>query len=57
MRAVKGLLTVADDILHKKGSPSAAVKVYRYLVKHCSDSPLAEYMIRGLQDAERKLAT
>lgn len=53
-RAIKGMLQVADKILQEKHKPDAAAKVYRYLLKHCSSSPLAEYMRLGLEDAERK---
>jgi len=55
-RAVKGLLAVADDILHKKLRAEAAAKVYRYVLAHCSTSPLAEYMHHGLEEAERKIS-
>jgi hypothetical protein len=53
--AVKGLLQVAEDILHKKGKPEAAAKVYRYLMQHCSTSPLVEFMDQGLEEAERQM--
>jgi hypothetical protein len=57
VRAIKGLLQVADDILHAKHKPEAAAKVYRYLVDHCSSSPLAEFMRRGLEECERQTVT
>ena len=55
-RAIKGLLQVAESILHKKHKPDAAAKVYSYLLQHCSSSPLAEFMSNGLEEAERKMA-
>jgi hypothetical protein len=55
-RAVKGLLQVAEKILHDKQRPEAAIKVYRYLLQHCASSPLAEYMQAGLDEAERTIA-
>jgi len=55
-RAVKGLLQVAEKILHEKHKPEAAAKVYRYLLQHCSSSPLAEYMQAGLEETERVMA-
>jgi len=54
--AVKGLLQVAEIILHKKGKPEAAAKVYGYLMQHCSTSPLVEFMSQGLEEAERMMA-
>lgn len=53
--AVKGLLQVADGILHRKANPAAAVKVYRFLMKNCAASPLAETIQQGLMECEQKL--
>jgi hypothetical protein len=50
-RAIKGLLQVAEQIMNQR--PEAAAKVYRYLLEHCASSPLAEFMTRGLAEAER----
>jgi hypothetical protein len=55
-RAVKGLLQVAEKILHEKHKPEAAIKVYQYLLQHCSSSPLLEFMQTGLEEAERTMA-
>ena len=55
-RAVKGLLQVAEKILHERRRPEAAIKVYRYLLQHCSSSPLVEFMQTGLEEAERSVA-
>jgi len=55
-RAVKGLLQVAEKILHEKHKPEAAIKVYQYLLQHCSTSPLVGYMQTGLEEAERSVA-
>ncbi len=57
IRAIKGLLQVGDEILHKRNNPKAAAKVYRYLLQHSGTSPLAEYMQRGLDEAERSLSS
>lgn len=54
--AVKGLLQVAEEILVRKGKPEAAIKVYQYLMQHCSTSPLVEFMSQGLEEAQRELA-
>ena len=54
-RAVKGLLKVASGILDRKSNPVAAAKIYRFLDKHCADSPLAEYVREGLAETERRL--
>jgi len=54
-RAVRGLLRVAERILHEKGRPDSAAKVYRYLLEHCASSPLVEFMRCGLEEAERAL--
>lgn len=54
-RAIKGLLQVADRILREKSKPAAAAKVYRYLLQHCSASPMLEFMQAGLQKAEKQL--
>jgi hypothetical protein len=55
-RAIKGLMNVSDVLLHKKSRPDAAAHVYRYLLEHCKDSPLAEFMVQGLEEAERRQA-
>jgi hypothetical protein len=57
VRAIKGLLQVADRILNERQHPAAALKVYRYLMEHCSDSPLRDYMTQGVAAAERSLAS
>lgn len=55
-RAIKGLLQVADLKLQDPAGVAAAVKIYKFLLQHCSSSPLAEDMRRGLDEAERRLA-
>ncbi len=55
-RAIKGLLQVADLKLQDPAGAAAAVKIYKFLLQHCSSSPLAEDMRRGLDEAERRLA-
>lgn len=53
-RATKGLLGVADELLHRKARPDAAAKIYRFLVQRCPASPLSEYFTRGLEETERR---
>jgi hypothetical protein len=57
VRAIKGLLGVADQILRNRGKPEAALRVYTFLQEHCASSPLAEYVQAGLEEAQRKLQT
>jgi hypothetical protein len=54
-RAVKGLLQVAEGYLHVRSKPDHAIKVYEYLLKHCADSPLAEFMHRGLEQCRKRI--
>jgi hypothetical protein len=56
IRAIQGLLQVADGILNKKGHPPAAAKVYRYLMAKCSASPLGEQIRQGLEAAEGRIS-
>ena len=56
VRAVKGLLQVAESIQRVKSDPATAAKVYRFLLQRCPNSPLIEYAHRGLEEIERKLA-
>lgn len=55
-RAVKGLLRAAEHLLRKENAPEDAAKVYKYLLHHCSGSPLEVFMREGLTEAERKMA-
>lgn len=56
IRAVKGLLQVAERVLREKNNPEVALRVYRFLEQKCSGSPLAEEISRGIAQAERRLA-
>jgi hypothetical protein len=56
LRAVKGLLQVAERILREKNNPEVALRIYRFLEQKCSGSPLAEDISRGIAQAERRLA-
>jgi hypothetical protein len=56
LRAVKGLLQVAERILRDKNNPEVALRIYRFLEQKCSGSPLAEDISRGIAQAERRLA-
>jgi hypothetical protein len=55
VRAIKGLLQVAEGILEHGAKPEAAAKIYRFLDKHCGASPLAEFIRQGLAESERRL--
>jgi hypothetical protein len=55
-RAIKGLLDVADRIRVDKRRPTAAIKVYQFLLDHCAHSGYAELMRDGIArctDAEQ----
>ena len=54
-RAIKGLLEVADHILHRKQNPGAAAKVYRLVLTTCPHNPLTDFARAGLEEAERTL--
>jgi hypothetical protein len=56
IRAMKGLLQVAERILREKNNPEVALRIYRFLEQKCSGSPLAEDISRGIAQAERRLA-
>ena len=55
MRAITGLLQVAERILREKNAPAVAIKVYRFLHQRCAATPLAEHISQGLEEAERRL--
>jgi hypothetical protein len=55
MRAVKGLLKVAERILREKDAPAVAIKVYHFLNQRCAGTPMAEHISQGLEEAERRL--
>lgn len=52
-RAIKGLLQVGERMQRDPTQVDAAVKVYRFLLDRCSDSPLAVYMQEGHDQAQR----
>lgn len=56
LRAVKGVLQIADNLLHKRHKPDEALRLYGYLLEHCPDSPLEEFMRAGRDEAQQKLA-
>jgi hypothetical protein len=57
IRAVKGLLQVAERVLREKNNPEVALRIYRFLEQRCSGSTLAEEISRGIAQAERRLAS
>lgn len=54
-KAIKAMLQLAEHQLNA-GQADEAKSMYSYLLEHCSNSPLADYMRQGLEDAERKVA-
>lgn len=55
MRAIKGILKIAEVLHREKSNPEDAVRLYRYLLKTAPESPLVEYMSQGLEEAQQKL--
>jgi hypothetical protein len=49
------MLQVAEGILARKNNPEAAARIYRFLVKNCPQSPLADCFRQGLEETERRL--
>lgn len=54
--AVKGLLRTAEAYLHRKSAPEKAMEIYDHLLETRGDSPLADYMREGRDEAERLLS-
>lgn len=54
-RAIKRLMQVAEELVPASRSPHEALRIYRFLIEQCPDSPLAEMMQNGLRDAERSV--
>jgi len=55
-RAVKGVMQVSEKFLKERNQPADALKLYEFLLKVASDSPLAEYIQEGL-NASKKAAS
>lgn len=55
MRAVKGMIKIAELFAGQPAGAPTAAKIYRFLLQHCADTPLAEFIHRGLEDVERRL--
>jgi hypothetical protein len=55
-QAVKGLMKIADQRLHREGRPKDAARIYTFLLQYAPGSPMAEDMKRGLAEAEGRLA-
>jgi hypothetical protein len=55
-QAVKGLMKIADQRLHREGRPKDAARIYTFLLQYAPGSPFAEDMKRGLAEAEGRLA-
>jgi|GEM_PF-850887 len=55
-KAIKGMLRLADLNLHQVGAVEDARKIYRFLLDHCAESPLADFMQQGLEEADRRVA-
>jgi hypothetical protein len=54
-RAVKGIIQIAEDQL-QLSEYAEAQRLFRFLLDHCGDSPLAVHIQDGLAEAERRLA-
>ncbi len=46
--AVKGLLDLAERILNVKAKPAAALKIYMFLLDHCTDPGMTEVIRDGI---------
>ena len=54
--AVKALLRIAEGFLHRDGDPEKAREIYEFLLEKSAESPLTEFMKKGITEAERRLA-
>ncbi|NIM01760.1 MAG: hypothetical protein GTN89_13240 [Acidobacteria bacterium] len=57
--AVKGLLDLAERILHVKRKPAASLKIYTFLLDHCPDPTMTTVVQDGIakcRDSERKVS-
>ncbi|HET8948574.1 MAG TPA: hypothetical protein VFQ07_16455 [Candidatus Polarisedimenticolia bacterium] len=54
-KAIKGLLQIADQRLHREAKPKDAARIYTFLLQYAGTSPFAEDMKRGLAEAEARL--
>ena len=53
IRAIKGIMHVAETLTGEDGKAAEAVKLYSYLQKTCPDTPLMEYIQEGLERARK----
>ncbi len=53
-KAFKGLLKVADQLLHTGGSLDNAIRIYEFLLQRVPDSPFADHAKAQLDIASRK---
>jgi hypothetical protein len=54
--AVKALLRIGEGLLHRNGDPGRAREIYEFLLEKSAESPLTEFMKKGLTEADRRLA-
>ena len=54
IRAIKGLLQIAEMLLREPGEEGAASKIYRYVLDTCPDSPLATFAEEGLSRLQHR---
>jgi hypothetical protein len=55
-RAIKGMIQVGEGFLREKSNAEMAARAYRFVIRRCGDSPLAEFARTGLEQTERHLA-
>jgi len=54
--AVKALLRIAEGLLRRDGDPKKAREIYGFLLEKSAESPLTEFMKKGISEADRRLA-
>jgi hypothetical protein len=54
-KAIKGLMAIAGQRLHREGKPKDAARIYTFLLQYASTSPFADDMRQGLAEAEARL--
>jgi hypothetical protein len=54
-KAIKGLMAIASQRLHREGKPKDAARIYTFLLQYASTSSFADDMRQGLAEAEARL--
>ncbi|HYV84283.1 MAG TPA: hypothetical protein VFB49_00070 [Patescibacteria group bacterium] len=55
-KAIKGLMQIADQRMHREGRPKDAARIYTFLLQYAPNTPFAEDMKQGLAEAEARAA-